>query len=147
MLNPSKQYYFLTLILAVGCLTISATLSSQNTVIADVVALDQPWMYNRIGAAQPTGMIFALKRDIVPIDIQKGIVPGNVKLRSDKRPRPMVLRANEGDNLIINFTNLLTPFDKSKSFDPYEPLPDKYTNPLTQTSVSQIYPATRYKSW
>ena len=32
-----------------------------------------------------------------------------MKLRSDKRPRPLVLRANEGDCLEVTFTNLLSP--------------------------------------
>lgn len=34
---------------------------------------------------------------------------GQVKLRADKRPRPLVLRANEGDCLQVTFTNLLSP--------------------------------------
>ncbi len=36
-------------------------------------------------------------------------IAGHVKLRSDKRPRPLVLRANEGDCLQVTFTNLLAP--------------------------------------
>ncbi len=81
----------------------------QNTKVANVVALDQPFMWNRLGAAQPQGMIFALRRDIVPIDPSGGLVPGNVQLREDKRPRPIVLRMNVGDCLRINFINLLNP--------------------------------------
>ncbi|MDI3467284.1 MAG: hypothetical protein OJF50_006105 [Nitrospira sp.] len=34
---------------------------------------------------------------------------GEVRLRSDKRPRPLVLRANEGDCLDVTFTNLMAP--------------------------------------
>lgn len=34
--------------------------------------------------------------------------PGNVTLRKDKRPRPIVLRVREGDCLEVNFTNLLS---------------------------------------
>jgi hypothetical protein len=34
---------------------------------------------------------------------------GQVSLRADKRPRPLTLRANEGDCLQINFSNLLDP--------------------------------------
>jgi len=74
---------------------------------ADVVALDQPWFWNRLGAVEPQGMIFALKRDIVPINPTLGLVAGNVQLRPDKRPRPLTLRMNVGDCLQINFTNLL----------------------------------------
>src|SRR5215216_6202598 len=81
----------------------------QRTVKADVVALDQALIYNRLGAINPAGMIYALKRDVVPIDPAKGLVPGNVQLRPDKRVRPIALRMNTGDCLVINFTNLLAP--------------------------------------
>jgi len=79
-----------------------------RTIKADVVALDQVIMYNRLGAVNPGGMIYALKQDVVAIDAAKGIVAGNVRLRSDKRPRPIVLRMNSGDCLRITFTNLLS---------------------------------------
>jgi hypothetical protein len=79
-----------------------------RTIKADVVALDQAIMYNRLGTVNPAGMIYALKRDVVAIDPLKGIVAGNVRLRSTKRPRPIVLRINSGDCLRITFTNLLS---------------------------------------
>src|SRR5215470_3942056 len=79
-----------------------------RTIKADVVALDQVIMYNRLGTVNPGGMIYALKRDVVAIDPLKGIVAGNVQLRADKRPRPIVLRMNSGDCLQITFTNLLS---------------------------------------
>jgi len=84
----------------------SATCQNTNTVTANVVALDQPFMLNRLGAAVPQGMIFALMQDVVPIN---GPTPGqgNVMLRSDKRPRPIVLRVNKGGCLQITFTNFL----------------------------------------
>jgi hypothetical protein len=80
-----------------------------RTIIAHVVALDQTYVYNRFGAFNPDGMMFALERDIVPIDPSLGIQPGNVMLRADKRPRPLVLRANVGDKLVVHFKNLLAP--------------------------------------
>jgi hypothetical protein len=80
-----------------------------RTIKADVVALDQAIMYNRLGTVNPGGMIYALKRDVVAIDPLKGITAGNVRLRSDKRPRPIVLRMNSGDCLRITFTKLLSP--------------------------------------
>jgi hypothetical protein len=70
------------------------------------VALDQPFFLNRLGALEATGMMFALKRDVVPIS-GTTLTAGNVQLRSDKRPRPLVLRMNVGDCLTITFTNLL----------------------------------------
>lgn len=83
--------------------------SCGTTRTADVVALDQIYFYNRFGSFDPGGMIFALKRDVVPINPADPVKPGNAQLRPDKRPRPLVLRANEGDCLKITFTNLLEP--------------------------------------
>ena len=83
------------------------TTTCERTVKADVVALDQALIYNRLGAINPAGMIYALKRDVVAIDPSKGLVPGNVQLRPGKRPRPIALRMNVGDCLQVNLTNLL----------------------------------------
>jgi hypothetical protein len=83
------------------------TAQCTSTTQADVVALDQVYFWNRLGAVEPQGMVFALLRDIVPINPTIGIAPGNVQLRSDKRPRPLVLRVNAGSCLQINFRNLL----------------------------------------
>lgn len=80
-----------------------------RTIKASVVALDQILMFNRLGTVNPNGMIYALKQDVVAIDSSKGLVAGNVRLRKDKRPRPIVLRMNSGDCLRITFTNLLSP--------------------------------------
>src|ERR1044072_215684 len=85
------------------------TTTCERTVKADVVALDQPFIYTRLGEITPAGMIYALKRDVVAIDPSKGLVPGNVQLRPGKRPRPIALRMNVGDCLQVNFTNLLAP--------------------------------------
>ena len=86
-----------------------------RTIVADVVALDQPYLWNRLGASQPAGMVYALKGDVVPIGGGKSLEPGGVMLRGGKRPRPLVLRMNVGDCLRINFTNLLarTPINGS----------------------------------
>jgi len=81
---------------------IAETAACNTTISAHVVALDQVYTYNRFGAFNPAGMIFALNSDVV------GNTPGNVQLRADKRPRPIVLRVNEGDCLQIFFTNLLS---------------------------------------
>jgi hypothetical protein len=100
----------------IGC----GTLPGTRTITAQVVALDQPFTYNRLGASNPTGMIYALRRDVVVksgADQGKALTllpdsaaqPGNVALRADKRPRPLVLRANVGDCLEIHFQNLLSP--------------------------------------
>ncbi|MFT4588745.1 MAG: hypothetical protein ACI8QF_002851, partial [Limisphaerales bacterium] len=94
----------------------SASKKKPRVVVAKVVALDQPWMWNRLGAAQPQGMMFALECDVVPSDAPIGhtggadpatLKPGEVRLRSDKRPRPIALRVNQGDILEVQFRNLL----------------------------------------
>ncbi|HEY6612606.1 MAG TPA: hypothetical protein VIZ86_15935, partial [Pseudomonas sp.] len=81
--------------------------------VANVVAIDQPLMFNRLGAQNVNGMIFALRRDVVDknnVPLHKGgsATPGEVMLRPDKRPRPLVLRVAEGDCLTVNLQNLLT---------------------------------------
>ena len=78
-----------------------------RTVHADVVAIDQPFVINRLGASQPAGMIFVLKNDLVAKASDKPLDHNNFKLRSGKRPRPLVLRMNVGDMLEIHFENWL----------------------------------------
>lgn len=91
-----------------------------RTVTANVVALQQPIWLNRLGAVIPDGMMYALARDVVDGNgkscdngvgskqpVTESCTPGQVWLREGKRPRPIVLRANEGDCLRIVFTNLL----------------------------------------
>ncbi|HWP43958.1 MAG TPA: copper oxidase, partial [Blastocatellia bacterium] len=88
--------------------TVAQTPTCERMIKADVVAFDQVYTYNRFGAFNPAGMMYALRRDVVPIT-GSTLSPGNVQLRPDKRPRPIVLRANEGDCLQITFTNYLNP--------------------------------------
>lgn len=80
-----------------------------KTVTADVVAFDQIIFYNRFGSFDPGGMMFALKRDVIKINSSLPLGAGNAQLRADKRPRPIVLRVNEGDCLQVTFTNWLNP--------------------------------------
>src|SRR5688572_22542782 len=71
-----------------------------RTIKADVVAIPQPIMLNRLGATIPNAFVFALKRDTIPDG-------STVQLRPGRRPRPLVLRANVGDCLRIFFTNAI----------------------------------------
>src|SRR5688500_6281026 len=82
--------------------------SCARTIKADVVAFDQPFFYNRLGAVNPAGMIYALRRDVMP---KSGttLSAGNVRLKDYKRARPMVLRMNVGDCIQIKFQNFLDP--------------------------------------
>jgi len=91
--------------------------TAENTVKAWVVAFDRVIVMNRFGAQIPAGMIYTLARDAFPADTKvfsdanscryQACTPGQVKLRPGKRPRPLVLRANEQDCLEVYFTNLL----------------------------------------
>jgi hypothetical protein len=95
-------------------------LPGTRTITAQVVALDQAFDYNRLGATNPAGMMYALRRDVVVKSgpdqgtaltrlPESAAQAGNVMLRPDKRARPLVLRANVGDCLQIRFQNLLAP--------------------------------------
>jgi hypothetical protein len=96
----------------------------KQDILAQVVVLDNPTVFNRLGAQNPNWITYALRRDVVvrsdqgahtagtPLNlIADGDIPslaGNVELRGDKRPRPLVIRGVEGACLTVKFTNLLT---------------------------------------
>lgn len=128
----------------------------ERTIDAHVIALEQVIFYNRFGSFNPSGLLFALARDVVdergrslegrrPADMTS--LAGNVHLRPDKRPRPIVLRANEGDCLHVVFTNLLSPTAHGQ---------ESVKNPATKFDVKKTKrpdivvdfsdPATRYAS-
>ncbi|MFY0579435.1 hypothetical protein ACN28S_38895 [Cystobacter fuscus] len=92
-----------------------------RTLTASVAVLDQPLMFNRLGAQNVNGIIYALTRDLINQDtglpLSRGgeAVPGRVTLRPDKRPRPLVLRVSAGDCLRVHFQNLLTPLANPRS--------------------------------
>src|ERR1700678_2667239 len=94
------------------CVLIAASpafAQAPRNVTADVVALDQAFYNNRLGAFQAGGMIFALRTDVVSNNGSSALTAGNVMLRRDKRARPIVLRMIVGDCLTIKFQNLLAP--------------------------------------
>ncbi|HEX5891092.1 MAG TPA: hypothetical protein VFY61_20435, partial [Pyrinomonadaceae bacterium] len=84
-----------------------------RTVKADVVAIPQPVMLNRLGATIPNAFVFALRADTTGTG-------NNIRLRDGKRPRPIVLRANVGDCLEVTFTNAIpqAAFDSSTPNSP-----------------------------
>ena len=94
-----------------------AAITCDQTITARVVVFDNPTVFNRLGAQNPNWITYALKRDVVAVDpntrLPTGDIPGmnltagNVELRPDKRPRPLVIRSIEGACLDIEFTNLL----------------------------------------
>ena len=116
-MKSNKTVWAITIVLACAGLAqaqepigeeIVATPNCERTIKADVVAFDQPFFYNRLGAVNPAGMIYALRRD-VEAKSTAGLVPGNVRLKKYKRARPIVLRMNVGDCIQILFQNLLDP--------------------------------------
>jgi hypothetical protein len=84
----------------------------KRTITADVVVLAQPYMLNRLGASMPNALIYALRDDVM------GSTTTDIQLRSWKRARPIVLRANEGDCLQVTLTNLINPATASSSTPP-----------------------------
>ena len=95
---------------------------SARTIVVNLVAIDQVIQQNRLGAVLTQGKMYALGVDVVPSSTGydaygndlpvkfklADLKPGQVRLRSGKRPRPVTLRANEGDILEIHFFNLLS---------------------------------------
>jgi manganese oxidase len=105
-----RSIFLAVIILGLAATSVSAQPVCGRTIRADVVALDQAFYANRLGAIQAGGMIFALRRDVVSVDgAALPLAAGKVMLRPDKRPRPMVLRMNVDDCLEIRFQNLLCP--------------------------------------
>ena len=85
-----------------------------RTITANVVVLDNPTVFNRLGAQNPNWITYALQRDVVDATTlvpcsQTQCTAGNVMLRPDKRPRPLVVRSVAGACLNVTFTNLLAP--------------------------------------
>jgi hypothetical protein len=76
---------------------------------ANVVAIPQAIMLNRLGATIPNGFVFALRSDTIKTGL------GNLQLRPGKRPRPIALRANVGDCLEITFQNAIPASNFSNS--------------------------------
>ncbi|MBH0199927.1 MAG: hypothetical protein HP497_11000, partial [Nitrospira sp.] len=94
-----------------------------RTLTADIVAIDMPLMWNRLGAQNINGMMYALRNDVINLDDNRPLTaggsptPGRVALRPDKRPRPLILHMGKGDCLTITLTNLLTP-----TANPFNPI-------------------------
>ena len=130
-----------------------AAIACGNVVTAHVVALEQVYAYNRYGAFNPHGLVYALRRDVVTESddgapgqaialvpsTRDELLAGKVQLRSDKRPRPLVLRVNEGDCLEVTFTNLLSPTEEGEEY---------FEDPATGRTVALALeePATRSAS-
>lgn len=116
---------------------------------ADVVAIDHPMIFNRLGAQNVNWMMYALQHDIIDLASKKTLDPDTdegrslfekakknetsrgIALRPDLRPRPLVLRVAAGGHLKVRFTNLLhvklkhDPFSQPNYANPFD-----YPDPL-----------------
>ena len=92
-MSPQRQFLHILVISVVIALARTASGADEappapgvkRVIVAEVVALDQCYMLNRIGAVMPQGMVYALKRDVVNSDDPDGskklpLVPGKVRL-------------------------------------------------------------------
>ena len=93
------------------------TTPSGRTVLADVIALDQPIVYNRFGSHNPYGMMYALRRDVIDHDSGKPLAKmtdSEIATRSCRirctpgtRRSPPWLRAYMGPCTPIGATSLV----------------------------------------
>ena len=117
---------------------------------ADVVALDHPIVFNRLGAQNVNWMMYALRHDVIDLKSKKTLdysingeklfkevrdnrtTSRDIALRPDLRPRPLVLRVAEGGYLKVVFTNLLEVRPVVKPEDtpgnPFNSFPDPLPN-------------------
>ncbi len=110
------------------------TCHAENTLRADVAAIDMPMVFNRLGAQNVNWQMYALWHDLVGTSDKPSPLPdvdkmlsaaaglpalvrrrpfssfaGKVSVRPDLRPRPLALRVAAGQCLRVRFINLLTP--------------------------------------
>ena len=119
---------------------VSGQFESGRTIVVKMAVVEHDVTYNRLGAHLPSSQVYVLERDLVPSDHKfdeygndshdpsaridpEDFKPGGVRLRSYKRPRPIVLRANVGDTLQIHFRNLLPKTQKNKTCSVLEATP------------------------
>jgi hypothetical protein len=163
-LNRPSALFILALatVFAAPAVAKEPSFACNRTVKAQVVALDQPWMWNRLGAAQPGGMIYALYGDVVrqdgtelrePWNLTPGDrqnlakeLAGKVRVRDDKRARPLVLRVNKGDCLEVTFWNLLSAEPKAGTrFNPkLRPLVQRDADKLAPLDLTEVSSTTRW---
>jgi manganese oxidase len=119
-----------------------------EALFADVVAIDSPMVFNRLGAQNVNWMMYALRHDVVdlsaasepqPLDaspegderLRKAMTRNEnrkVALRPDLRPRPLVLRVAAGGYLRVRFTNLLELRKKPPASHPGNPFSSSEDN-------------------
>lgn len=124
----------------------------QSALEADVVAIDHPIVFNRLGAQNVNWMMYALRHDVIDLKTKKTLdytrtgeklfararrnsFSRGIALRPDLRPRPLVLRVAAEGYLKVRFTNLLQvdagPHPKTSDHFSNQANPfDSYPDPL-----------------
>ena len=148
-----KQYFWILFLkIAVGATLAQANpdqqppspnpASCRDALVADVVAIDHPMVFNRLGAQNVNWMMYALRHDVMDLkngqtldyakdkeelfeQVKKRNESRDIALRPDLRPRPLVLRVAAGGYLKVNFTNLL-----HYKLKHYQFAPPNYANPF-----------------
>ncbi len=167
MISLNKRGLIKVIVFAMlGWITSNSVYAAQcpeDALQADVVAIDHPMVFNRLGAQNVNWMMYALRHDVVyikrsnpnsandaemiPLDYTdrgetyfrsaiENSSNRNIALRPDLRPRPLVLRVAAGDYLQVRFTNLL--HQKLKHYPAPEPdfLEPKAAEEIKQQPVS-----------
>ncbi len=149
----AASFIFLSLFTGLASANTSTVRSCPTSALtADVVAIDHPMVFNRLGAQNVNWMMYALRHDLIDLEskhllnythkgkklFQKAAskhISRDIALRPDLRPRPLVLRVAEGGYLKVRFTNLLH-LKPVPPRTPHDPFPnqanpfDSYPNPL-----------------
>ncbi|HEY7201097.1 MAG TPA: multicopper oxidase domain-containing protein, partial [Candidatus Dormibacteraeota bacterium] len=111
------------------------TSSSTPTKTFNVSAINLKITYNHFGDNDPNAFMYVLDQNIQAVRAQEASGLVSTGLREDPI-QPLVLRANLGDCVVINFTNRLT----------QGPLPDDATTPLAAPPVSIHVHGVAYES-
>ena len=75
--------------------------------VYDIEAISLPVVYNKFGDHDPNGMIYVLKKDSERIRTKAQELFNQPVPQPYEEVRPLVIRANVGDTVQINFENRL----------------------------------------
>ena len=98
-----------------GAPGVQVTRMKENEKVYNVAAIHKDIVYTRFGDHDPNGMMYVLQEDKERVQNCKGFNCGHDPLFYGSRdkdadalaPQPLVIRANVGDTITINFTNEL----------------------------------------
>lgn len=115
--RAAASFIFLSLLTGLASANTSTVRSCPTSALtADVVAIDHPMVFNRLGAQNVNWMMYALRHDLIDLESKHLLdyspdgqelfqeaaskhTSRDIALRPDLRPRPLVLRVAEGGYL------------------------------------------------